>query len=62
MITLLIKTQDEGNSINEARHFINHCISLSNQSSNDIFEWLKENQSKSPYIFFLGFFYYNDKL
>jgi hypothetical protein len=60
LITLLIKTQDEGNNHNETKHFINHCISLSSQTSNDIFEWLKENQTKSLYIFFLGFFYYNE--
>ncbi|GBB84536.1 hypothetical protein RclHR1_01110021 [Rhizophagus clarus] len=60
LITLLIKTQDEGNYLNETKYFINHCISLSNQTLNDIFEWLKENQTKSPHIFFLGFFYYNE--
>src|SRR4051812_32789446 len=60
LITLLIKTHEEGNSIDETKHFINHCISLSNQTSNDIFEWLEKNQIKSSYIFFLGFFYYNE--
>ncbi|GES75152.1 kinase-like domain-containing protein [Rhizophagus clarus] len=54
LIKLLIRTQDEGNNINETKHFIDHCISLSNQTLNDIFEWLKENQTKSPYIFFLA--------
>ena len=60
LIELLIKTQDEGNNFNETKHFINQCISLSNQESSDIFEWLKENQLESRYIFFLGFFYFND--
>uniref|UniRef100_U9SX76 Protein kinase domain-containing protein n=1 Tax=Rhizophagus irregularis (strain DAOM 181602 / DAOM 197198 / MUCL 43194) TaxID=747089 RepID=U9SX76_RHIID len=60
LIILLIKTQEEENSIKETKHFINHCISLSNQTSSDIFEWLKENQTNSSYIFFLGFFYFNE--
>ena len=60
LVELLIKTQDEGNSFNETKHFINQCISLSNRTSNDIFEWLKENQVESRYIFFLGFFYFNN--
>src|SRR6266540_3850168 len=60
LIGLLIKTQDEGNNFNETKHFIDQCIFLSKQASNDIFEWLKENQVESKYIFFLGFFYFNN--
>ncbi|CAB4380858.1 unnamed protein product [Rhizophagus irregularis] len=47
LIMLLIKTQDEGNNIDETKLFINHCIFLSNQTSNVIFEWLKENQTNN---------------
>src|SRR6266542_2109406 len=60
LIGLLIKTQDEGNDFNETEHFINQCIFLSNQTSNDIFKWLKENKVESRYIFFLGFFYFSN--
>jgi len=60
LIRLLIKTQDEGNSFNETKHFINQCIFLSNQTPYDIVEWLKENQVESRYIFFLGFIYFNN--
>src|SRR6266545_6477404 len=60
LIGLLIKTQDEGNNFNETKHFIDQCIFLSKQTSNDIFEWLKENQIESRYIFFLGFFYFSN--
>src|SRR6266498_2498575 len=60
IIELLIKTQNEGNNFNETEHFINQCIFLSNRTSNDIFEWLKENQVESRYIFFLGFFYFSN--
>ncbi len=52
LIELLIKTQNEGNNFNETEHFINQCIFLSNRTSNDIFEWLKENQVELRYIFF----------
>ena len=38
LITLLIKTQDEGGSFIESKYFINQCITL----SNDIFNWLLE--------------------
>ncbi len=60
LIVLLIKTQDEGNNFNEMKNFIDQCIFLSNQKSNDIFEWLKENQIESKYLFFLGFLYFNN--
>ncbi|CAI2175459.1 6465_t:CDS:2 [Funneliformis geosporum] len=59
LINLLIKSQDEGNNFNETEHFINHCIFLSTRNSYEIFEWLKENQVKSHYQFFLGIIYYN---
>ncbi len=55
LIEFLIKTQDDENNFNETKHFINQCIFLSNQFSNDIFEWLKENQVEIKYIFFLRF-------
>ncbi len=60
LIVLLIKAQDEGNNFNEMKHFIDQCIFHLNQKSNDIFEWLKENQIESKYLFFLGFFYFNN--
>ena len=58
LITLLIKTQDEGNTLNESKHFINQCITLSNRIQSDIFNWLTENRTKPQYVFFLGFFYF----
>ncbi|CAI2174991.1 20094_t:CDS:2 [Funneliformis geosporum] len=60
LIVLLIKTHDEGNDFNETKHFINQCIFLSNQNSNNIFEWLKENQVESKHVYLLGFFYFNN--
>ncbi|CAI2167257.1 5712_t:CDS:2 [Funneliformis geosporum] len=59
LIRLIIKTHDEGNNCNETEHLINHCIFLSNRTSNEIFEWLKEHQLNSKYQFFLGFLYFN---
>ncbi|CAI2188115.1 17863_t:CDS:2 [Funneliformis geosporum] len=59
LINLLIKTQDDGNNFNETEHFINHCIFLLTRNLYEIFEWLKENQVKSYYQFFLGIIYYN---
>ena len=59
LIRLLIKTQDEGNNFNETEYFINQCIFLSDQNSNNILKWLEGNQVKSKYIFFLGFIYLN---
>src|SRR5205085_343798 len=59
LITLLIEIQEEGNTFYETRCFIHQCISLSNQTPNNIFEWLLKNQTSSQYIFFLGFFYYH---
>ena len=59
LFTLLIKTQDEGGSFIESKYFINQCITFSNNTSNDIFSWLLENQTKSQYVFFLGFFYFH---
>ncbi|CAI2192569.1 17971_t:CDS:1, partial [Funneliformis geosporum] len=60
LIILLIKTHNEGNGFNETKNFINQCIFLSNKDSNDIFEWLKENQVESKHVFLLGFFYFNN--
>ncbi|CAI2169850.1 3837_t:CDS:2, partial [Funneliformis geosporum] len=60
LIVLLIKIHDEGNDFNETKHFINQCIFLSNQNSNNIFEWLKENQVESKHVYLLGFFYFNN--
>ncbi|CAI2171713.1 381_t:CDS:2 [Funneliformis geosporum] len=60
LIVLLIKTHDEGNDFNETKHFIIQCIFHSNKNSNDIFEWLKENQVESKHVFLLGFFYFNN--
>src|SRR6266542_3607400 len=60
LIILLIKIQDEGKDYDETNQFINKCITLSNQSIDEIFNWLKEKQNESKYIFFLGFFYYNN--
>ncbi|GBC17272.2 kinase-like domain-containing protein [Rhizophagus irregularis DAOM 181602=DAOM 197198] len=60
LISLLIEIQDkEGYNFLETNQFINHYITLSNQTNN-IFNWLIKNQSNNPqYIFFLGFLYYN---
>ncbi|CAI2177623.1 14725_t:CDS:2, partial [Funneliformis geosporum] len=60
LIKLLIETQDEGNNFIETEHFINHCIFLSNRTSNEIYEWLNENHMEPKYKFFLGFLYYNN--
>src|SRR6266542_2488952 len=59
LITLLSKTQDEGNTYKESKYFISHCITLSNKTLNDVFNWLLENQTKPQYVFFLGFFYFH---
>ncbi|CAB4398643.1 unnamed protein product [Rhizophagus irregularis] len=60
LIKLLIKSQDEkGYNFMETTQLINQCIFLSVKTSNDIFNWLKENPSKPQYTFFLGFLYYN---
>src|SRR6266498_2998907 len=59
LIMLLIKMHDEGKDFNETKQFINNRITLSKQSMDDVFNWLKENQNESKYIFFLGFFYHN---
>ncbi|CAI2180853.1 6437_t:CDS:2, partial [Funneliformis geosporum] len=59
LIDLLIKTHDEGNNFDETKIFISQCIHFSNQSLNDIFEWLENNQTKSKYLFFLGYIQLN---
>ena len=59
LIALLIKTQDNGKDFNETKHLIHKCITLSSQSIDDIFSWLKVNQNEPKYLFLLGFFYYN---
>ncbi|PKK65004.1 kinase-like protein [Rhizophagus irregularis] len=61
LITLLIKVQDKrGYNFMETNQFINQCINLYDQiPSNDIFNWLVNNQTKPQYIFLLGFLYYN---
>src|SRR6266542_708367 len=59
LIVFLIKMHNEGKDFNETKHFINKCITLSSQSMDDVFNWLKKNQNESKYIFFLGFFYHN---
>ncbi|CAB5396033.1 unnamed protein product [Rhizophagus irregularis] len=61
LIKIIIKIQDKiGYEINIMRQIINKNISLIKQPiSNNIYDWLIENQSSSQYIFFLGFLYYN---
>src|ERR1051325_2670746 len=61
LITLLIKIQDEkGYNFIETNQLIGQCIlTLSSKTSENIFSWLVEKQTKPQYIFFLGFLYYN---
>ena len=60
LIMLLIKIQDKrGYNFIETNRFIGQCITLSNLTPSNISDWLKNNQTKSQYIFFLGFLYYN---
>src|SRR4051812_16208729 len=62
LFILLIKTQNEGKNFKETKHFINKCITISTQSNNVIFNWLKFNQNESKYVFFLGIYYYYNML
>src|SRR6266498_6098145 len=59
LIVILIKMHNEDTDYNEVNHFIKVCITLSSKSIDDVFNWLKENQNESKYVFLLGFFYYN---
>ena len=38
----------------ETKRFINNCIDFSSQSIDDVFNWLKENQNESKYVFLFG--------
>ncbi|CAI2179973.1 8911_t:CDS:2, partial [Funneliformis geosporum] len=60
LFKLLIKIVNEGKNFDETKDFLNKCIILSARSTDDIFNWLNENQNESKNIFFLGIFsYYN---
>src|SRR6266480_4793626 len=60
LITLLIRVHDkEGYNFIETNQFVDQCIILFNQTSDSISNWLIKNQTKSQYIFFLGFLYFN---
>ena len=59
LIMLLIKIQDRGYNFMETNQFISQCITISNLATSNISNWLINNQTKSQYIFFLGFLYYN---
>ncbi|CAI2170127.1 16185_t:CDS:2 [Funneliformis geosporum] len=60
LFKLLIHMQDDDKDFDEIKHLINRCISLSDRSVNDIYDWLKESQKELKNIFILGIFsYYN---
>src|SRR4051794_35686286 len=60
LFILLVKIQNEGKDFSETKHFLNKLITLSPQSTSDIFNWLKENQDEPKNVFFLGIFsFYN---
>ncbi|CAI2188211.1 15613_t:CDS:1, partial [Funneliformis geosporum] len=58
LFILLIKQLDEGKNFDKMKHYLNICITLSTRSTDDIFNWLNENQNESKYVLFLGIFYY----
>ena len=60
LITAIIKKHDVGYTFNQIQELINQKILQLNQFTNNLVNWLKENQEKSKYIWFFGLFYYYD--
>ncbi|GET02861.1 kinase-like domain-containing protein [Rhizophagus clarus] len=58
IIDKVIKKHNKGFTFEQIKQLIIQQISQLNQSSGNIINWLKNNQDKSEYVWFLGLFYY----
>ena len=58
LITIIIKKHDKGVSFDQIKQIINQKILKFNQEPNELINWLKRNQDKVQYVWFLGLFYY----
>src|SRR5204862_6669543 len=58
LITSIIKKHNEGITFDYIQQLLEQRILQFKQPSNDILDWLLNNQDKPQYIYFLGVFYY----
>ncbi len=58
LIEIIIEKHNRGIVFDQIQQFINQQILQWNQDIDDLIKWLKRNQSKAQYIWFLGLFYY----
>ncbi|CAB4393816.1 unnamed protein product [Rhizophagus irregularis] len=60
LIAVIIKKHDAGHTFDQIQELINQKILQLNQITNNLVNWLTENQDKPKYIWFFGLFYYYD--
>ncbi|RIA80725.1 hypothetical protein C1645_838182 [Glomus cerebriforme] len=58
LITVIIKNHDKGKTFYQIQQFIEQKIFRLNQNTNNLVNWIIENQDKSKYIWFYGLLYY----
>ena len=60
LIKYVIKKHDEGITFDQIKHIIEQQILQLSQNIDNLLNWLKKNQNRQQYVWFLGLFYYHN--